>query len=95
MKAIEYRKAKRDIARACRDHGIEFKEIPVSKGGSHVNWLFIRTVTGKTIRVVVVSGRELSPGVQREILKYLERQAAGDSLAAAVFAIVKSILNRD
>lgn len=70
MKAISARRAIADLRRLAEKQGIKL-EIVDSGKGSHKALRFRDIETGESIQVVIPQHREISTGVQRELLKYV------------------------
>jgi hypothetical protein len=90
MRPIQTRKAIRDLKRLCRQHGIEVIEDRARGKGSHHGLIFRDPKTNESVLLVIPSQKEISPGVQREVLKYV----ASIGIHVAVAEIVQEILRR-
>jgi hypothetical protein len=73
MKPRGRRKLFSSLRQRCRGQGIQLELDPDAGAGSHGSLVFY--INGASpIRLVVAYSREITPGVQRSILKYLEGQ---------------------
>jgi hypothetical protein len=97
MKPVDRRKFFSALHRACRSRGLELCEEPDAGSGSHGSLIFIAG-SAKPLRIVLAYSREVTPGVQRSILRYVAQQAeirkeAIDcSLARTVFDLLQECL---
>jgi hypothetical protein len=74
MKSRDRRKLFSELRRNCRAEGIELELVPDAGAGSHGSLIF-RAEGARPVRLVLAYAREITPGVQRSILRYLEGQA--------------------
>ena len=74
-------------------------EDPDAGGGSHGSLIFENAAGDKSLRLVIVYAREISPGVQRGILRYVRQQAelrtaeADSSLARSILELLTECLH--
>lgn len=98
MKAIDRRKLFSALHRAVKRRAIELQEAPDAGSGSHGSLIFLRGEGAKPVRIVVAYSRDITPGVQRGVLRYLALQtdvrknAADRQLALDVLAIFEDCL---
>ena len=88
MQPRETRKAIRDLKRLCKTHGIEFNIVPGR--GSHQGLVFHDPKEGTYISITIAGHKEISPGVQRQTLKYIG-QISKIALAVSVKKILEQI----
>lgn len=97
MHHLDKAKALRQVRRSCTSAGIDFVSVPALGKGSHQGIVFKDLETGASVKLVFSGGREISPGVQRRILKRLDEHAEGgapvDSLADRLRKIFKRIFH--
>jgi hypothetical protein len=87
MKHRDQRKFLQHIRALSRERGLEMAED--QKSGSHKGLIIRDETSGERITVVIADHREISPGVQREVLKFLAGRAAHSELAKAAYEIFK------
>ena len=95
MKGKDTRKTIKKIRRLCKPRGIEVLVESQRGKGSHVSLIFIDRDTKEFVRVTISGKDEISAGVQRGILRYLEDFISkyGDLAGKTVLAMaVKKIL---
>ena len=94
MKPIDRRKFFSALHRGSRSRGLELCEEPDAGSGSHGSLIFVRSSGGKPLRIVLAYSREISPGVQRSILRYVSKQAElrKDSADREIALIVLEVL---
>ena len=85
------RKTIQDLQKLCKKRGIEFVVVPSRGNGSHQAFLFHDPVTDEKISVVVPSHKDLSPGVQRAIMKYVVTVKDAANFARAIATIAKVV----
>jgi hypothetical protein len=90
MQPLDARKAIRDLSRLCKEHGLELTRLPAKGKGSHQGLLFRDPKTNQSVVLVIPGHKELSPGVQRETLKY----TAGLGIRVSLALIIREILKR-
>ena len=99
MKPIDRRKFFIALHRGCKARGLILVEDPDAGGGSHGSLNFDSVSGGKSLRLVIAYAREISPGVQRGMLRYVSQQidvrtaAADSSLARSVFELLGECLH--
>lgn len=98
MKHLDRRKAVREIRNLCRERGIEFEEHSAHGAGSHGSWIFSDAAGSRPVRVVIVYDKEISPPVQRSVMKFLRDRVIGmairegaNDLLHAVYEILEGI----
>jgi hypothetical protein len=91
MRALDTRKVLQEVKRQCRRNGIEFLHDPGRGKGSHQSIVFRDPAGGAHVRVVIPGHRELSPGVQRNVLQYLAGLVAQRPLAGLAHQILEQI----
>jgi hypothetical protein len=88
MKHIAFKRLLRDIRKACKGAGIAVR---LEKGkGDHVAVVF-EDRDGRNVRLVWDGGREVSPGVQRGSLRYLDSIHKTSQIASVVLDILVRI----
>lgn len=96
MKPVDRRRLITALHRGCRARGLELVEDPDAGAGSHGSLVFVGPTD--TLRLVIVYAREVSPGVQRAMLRYVEQQVearrmnSGRSLAQSVLELLRECL---
>jgi hypothetical protein len=65
--------------------------VPDNGKGSHQGLVFRDRKTGENVRIVISGDKEISPGVQREVLKFLRGLATRLALAEAVRRILEAV----
>jgi len=91
MRGRDTRKTLKELRHLCNANGIEVTVVHAK--GSHVALIFEDRKTGKTVRIVIAGHGEISPGVQRNSLKYLGDLATRVALAEIVRRILETIFN--
>ncbi len=91
MKPRNTRKTVSELKRLCRKNGVEVEVILDDGKGSHCGILFRDMATGQEVKIVIPGHKEISPGVQRELLKYLAGIAVRIALAETVRAILHGL----
>jgi hypothetical protein len=81
----------RQIRRDCTANGIDVIVVPEMGKGNHRGLVFQDRETGDTLRVVVSGHKEISPGVQRGVVKYLRDRAGPTLLSESVGRILEAI----
>ncbi len=89
MRGRDTRKTLKEIGRSCIANGIELSVIRAK--GSHRGLIFEDRKRGRTIRIVIAGHGEISPGVQRNSLKYLGGLATRDAFAELVRKILEAV----
>ena len=92
MKPIERRKTFTTLHRVGRKRGVSVVEEADVGSGSHGSILFYSQPGVRPVRIIIVYSREISPGVQRAILKQLERQASMQSGGSAERLLTTAVL---
>jgi hypothetical protein len=77
MQRRENRKVMREVRRSCASSGIETIEVSAHGKGNHQGVVFSDTENGARVKLIFSGAREISPGVQRRILKRLEEITNG------------------
>jgi hypothetical protein len=93
MKPQDQRKFLQQLRALCRQNSVEL--IEEDKPGSHKGLIIRDDKTGESVTLVIADRREVSPGVQRQILKYLGKQAARLAIAETVREIFEEIVKGD
>lgn len=91
MRPRDLRKTLQQIRSVCGANGIDVEVIPEKGKGSHRGLLFEDRKTGKSVRIVISGDKEISPGVQRNALKYLRELAVRAAPAEVVRRILEAI----
>ncbi len=89
MHHLNSKKFLAELNRRCRRNVIELHVLPAK--GSHIALIFESPKGKEQFRIVLSGGKEISPGVQRNILKYVEKLASKLALAAVVRKILKAL----
>ncbi len=93
MKHITTRKALKELRTLCRRNGIIVTIVPKDGPGSHQGLIFEDSKTGQKIRIVIAGKKDISPGVQRNVLKYLSEKSGNVAIAKIVKKIFESIFS--
>lgn len=80
MKPVKYRVFVNALTRLCAEHGIEL-EVISGAGGSHEALIFKDPANGRAVHATIARHKEVSPGVQRDMLKKLGRYAAHEAVS--------------
>jgi predicted RNA binding protein YcfA (HicA-like mRNA interferase family) len=91
MQARDTRKAIRDLKQLCKSHGIELVVLSTRGKGSHQGLVFKDPKTGQSVTLTIANHKEISPGVQREVLKYAASLAPRLALGEAVRLILERL----
>jgi hypothetical protein len=93
MRAINSRKALKEINRSCKRRGIEF-EIDRDRGpGSHQGLRYRDPASRQDVGVVIPGHKEISPGVQRAVIEYFRSIAPRAPLADVVRSILHEVFD--
>lgn len=84
MRERDTRKVLKELRHLCKANGIELAADPSRGKGSHVALIFREIKSGKAVSFVIAGGNTISPGVQRNILKYLTDLATKVAFAEVV-----------
>jgi hypothetical protein len=87
MRPLETRTFLKDLNRWCKRSRLELVRVPSKGKGSHQGLVFRRQSEG-SLTVVIPGHCDLSPGVQRELLRYVLEQTARVSIAVEVYDIL-------
>jgi hypothetical protein len=87
MKPRDTRKSIAAAKELCKKHGIAFELIKEKGKGSHQALLFKDITTNESVKIVIAGGDQISPGVQRGILKYLREVSRAVKVAEVVCEI--------
>ena len=90
MRSRNYRQTLQDLKHLCRKRGIEVEVLLDAGKGSHRGIQFRDKKTGEVVRVVIAGHKDISPGVQRDIVKYLA-SISKIAVAEAVRAILEGL----
>ena len=93
MKPIESHKAQKELRRLCAANGIDFSIEPVRGGGSHRAAVFTDPNTGRGFSFTFPAGKEISPGVQRHAIRYVESLIGKAPRAEIVKRILESVFS--
>lgn len=100
MRPRNSRKALADLSRICRENGLKLKIIRQKGKGSHQTLVFEDEKGDRSVHVVIAGTSDLSPGVQRGILRHLHdlgtraaRGVAAKELADFVRGILDAYFN--
>lgn len=91
MKARQTRVFMRDLGRMCRENDLEMTKHPAR--GSHMSIVIKNPQTDQSITFVITSHKEVSPGVQREVLKYVGSIAGRLALGELLHDILKRLFD--
>lgn len=98
MKPVDRRKLFSALHRGCGARGLALEEAADAGAGSHGSLLFHGASGTSPLRLVLVYSREISPGVQRGMLRYVSQQVevrsstADRGLAKAVLELLEECL---
>jgi predicted RNA binding protein YcfA (HicA-like mRNA interferase family) len=93
MRPRNYRATIKELRRLCGKRGIEVLEEPDKGKGSHRGLIFRDTATGEVVPVVISGHKDISPGVQRELIKYLKSIASRVTIAEIVRIILQNLFD--
>ena len=98
MKPVDRRKLFSALHRGCPARGLALEEDADAGAGSHGSLIFHGASDTDPLRLVLVYSREISPGVQRGMLRYVSQQvevrasAGARGLAKAVLELLQECL---
>lgn len=95
MRGKDTRKTIKKIRRICKPKGIDVLVESRRGKGSHVSLIFIDRKTKDYVRFTIAGKDEISAGVQRDIIKYLDwlnSKNTGAAAKAILILTVKKIL---
>ena len=98
MKPVDRRKLFSALHRGCPARGLALEEDADAGAGSHGSLIFYGAANTTPLRLVLAYSREISPGVQRGMLRYVSQQAdvrsspADRGLARAVLELLQKCL---
>jgi hypothetical protein len=90
MRPLPTRTFLKDLNRRCRQSGLELVRIPSKGKGSHQGLVF-RGHSEGSLKVVIPGHCDLSPGVQRELLRYVLEQTTRTSIAVEIYDILADL----
>jgi hypothetical protein len=91
MKPRETRKSLKELTRSCAANGIDLIVESPRGGGSHFSIIFRGQATVESIRVTIVAGGTISPGVQRNWKRYVASLVGKISIAEIICKILENI----
>lgn len=94
MVPIDARKFKRELRKLCRSYGLEVTEDRARGPGSHTGLIFSDRETGIRLTLVIPGKKEISPGVQRNALKYFADLGTRVALAEIIRRILEHIIGK-
>jgi predicted RNA binding protein YcfA (HicA-like mRNA interferase family) len=92
MKARPTRKVVQELTLLCKELQIDLTVEPARGKGSHQGLVFTDPTTGNSVTITIPGTKDVSPGVQREILKYLAGLATHVVLAEIIRELLERIL---
>ncbi len=91
MKHLDTRKTIKKLKRICAENGIDVIVVTRVGSGSHVGLIFKSRETGETVKLVFSGDRDISPGMQRNILRYVSEIVTVVSFAQLLHRILEKI----
>jgi len=94
MRAIDTRKALQELNRVSKRNGLSFERLPRKGAGSHQGIVFRAVATSETVTVVIPGHSDLSPGVQRELIRYVRGIVDRAPAAALVLEVLTVVFDQ-
>jgi methionine salvage enolase-phosphatase E1 len=94
VRAIDSKKALRALRVLSKEAGLDFVVLKSKGKGSHQALIFQMHEGGERLQLIIPGHSEISPGVQRSMISYVEQQhQRGIGIATIIGEILSAVFN--